>query len=200
MRIVAGALRGRKLVAPKGHSTRPTADRTRQALFDVLEHAPWSPGPAGARVIDLFAGSGALGLEAISRGAAFALFVDNDRPAREAVACNIDALGLATRTRILALDAARLKGRSAIDGEPFDLAFLDPPYGLGLAEAGLAALASGGWLTEGAVVIVERGEPEGALVAPAYGVVDERTWGAARVSVLRAAGAPSPRASARRPS
>src|SRR5579862_4992031 len=102
MRIVAGAQRGRALVAPKGHSTRPTADRTRQALFNVLEHAPWGRPLSGARVIDLFAGSGALGLEAMSRGASFCLFVENDGAAREAVVTNLAALGLTERARVLA--------------------------------------------------------------------------------------------------
>src|SRR5882724_11239047 len=97
MRIVAGTHRGRVLVAPKGHSTRPTADRTRQALFNVLEHAAWSPGLEGRRVIDLFAGSGALGLEALSRGASFCRFVDNDEGAREAIKRNVDGLGVGDR-------------------------------------------------------------------------------------------------------
>src|SRR5665213_3358510 len=111
MRIVGGMHRGRVLVAPKGHSTRPTADRTRQAIFNVLEHAAWSEGLEGRRAIDLFAGAGALGLEALSRGAAFALFVETDLAARDAVTRNIDALGVAERARILPLDAARLGER-----------------------------------------------------------------------------------------
>ena len=108
MRIVAGAHRGRTLVAPKGHSTRPTADRTRQALFNVLEHAPWGGPVEGLRVIDLFAGSGALGLEALSRGAAFCLLVDNDPVAVEAITENAAALRLEDRCAARRLDATRL--------------------------------------------------------------------------------------------
>src|SRR5271165_6737014 len=129
MRIVAGTFRGRSLVAPKGQSTHPTADRTRQALFNVLEHAPWAPSLDGRRVIDLFAGSGALGLEAMSRGAAYCLFVDRDPAAREAIGANVGTLGLTDRVRIDRRDAATLSARTSAEGPPFDLAFLDPPYG-----------------------------------------------------------------------
>src|SRR5690242_3403046 len=108
MRIVAGALRGRPLVAPKGHSVRPTADRVRQAVFDVLTHAPWAPDLEGARVLDLFAGSGALGLEALSRGAAFALFVERDGAAAGAIRQNLEQLGLDDRSRIERRDATQL--------------------------------------------------------------------------------------------
>jgi 16S rRNA (guanine966-N2)-methyltransferase len=111
MRIVAGAHRGRSLVAPKGHSTRPTADRARQALFNVLEHAPWSPGLAGLQVLDLFAGSGALGLEALSRGAAFCLFADTDPAAAAANAANLAALRLEDRAIVRRWDATRLPHR-----------------------------------------------------------------------------------------
>lgn len=182
MRIVAGAHRGRTLVAPKGHSTRPTADRTRQALFNVLEHAAWSPGLPGLRALDLFAGSGALGLEAISRGSAACLFVDNDAEAANAIETNGHALGVTERIRVDRRDAARL---GAHDGGPaFDLAFLDPPYGRRLNEAALAKLAAGGWLTPGALVVVERGADEAALIAAAYEILDVRQWGAARVTFL----------------
>lgn len=118
MRIVAGAHRGRSLVAPKGHSTRPTADRARQALFNVLEHASWgapgSPGLTGLRAIDLFAGSGALGLEALSRGAAFCLFADSDAAAAAAIAANIGALCLEDRSAVRRWDATRLPNRQSL--------------------------------------------------------------------------------------
>jgi 16S rRNA (guanine966-N2)-methyltransferase len=149
MRIVAGTFRGRAVVAPKGQSTRPTADRTRQALFNVLEHAAWAPALDGRRVLDLFAGSGALGLEAISRGAACCLFLDRNAAAREAILANVGALGLADRIRIERRDAVTLGIRTSADGAPFDLAFLDPPYGQGLGEAALARLAAGAWLAAG---------------------------------------------------
>jgi 16S rRNA (guanine966-N2)-methyltransferase len=185
MRIVAGTLRGRRLVAPKGHSTRPTADRVRQALFDVLEHAAWAPALAGLKVIDLFAGSGALGLEALSRGGVFCLFVDGDPAARAAIARNIETLGLTSRTQVNGADAASLGG-----GPAFDLAFLDPPYGQGLAERAMAALLSGGRLAAGAIVVVERGSAEATAETPGFDVIDERVWGPARVSFLKALGGP----------
>jgi 16S rRNA (guanine966-N2)-methyltransferase len=169
-------------VAPKGQSTRPTADRARQALFNVLEHAPWGRRLAVTRVMDLFAGSGALGLEALSRGAPFCLFVDSGVAAREAIAANLAALGIGGRARVLAADATRL---GALGAEAsFDVAFLDPPYGSGLAEPALAALAQGGWLVPGALAVVERGADEGASEAKGFTVLDERRWGAARVTFL----------------
>jgi 16S rRNA (guanine966-N2)-methyltransferase len=182
MRIVAGAYRGRTLVAPKGHSTRPTSDRARQALFNVLEHAPWARPWPDLRVLDGFAGSGALGLEALSRGAGFCLLADSDPAARAAIAANIAALGCDDRARVVGFDMARLGPRGV--EAPFDLVFLDPPYRSGLAEAALACLASGDWLATGARVVVERGEGEAPLNAAGYARLDERAWGKARVSFL----------------
>jgi 16S rRNA (guanine966-N2)-methyltransferase len=185
MRIVAGAQRGRTLVAPKGHSTRPTADRTRQALFNVLEHAAWGPGLGGGRVIDLFAGSGALGLEALSRGGAFALLVDDDPAAITAIGDNIRSLGLDGCCAVLRRDAARLPPRAlAGQAEPFDLAFLDPPYAKGLVEPALAALRQGGWLAPEALVVVEQGAGEAEPAVEGFEVLDGRLWGAARVWFL----------------
>ena len=184
MRIVAGTFRGRPLVAPKGQSTRPTADRARQAIFNVLEHAAWSPGIDGRRVIDAFAGSGALGFEALSRGATACLFIDRAETARGAIEANAAALGVADRIRIVRRDALTLGPRPAAEA-PFDLAFLDPPYGQALGEAAAARLAAGGWLAEGAVVVLERGAGDGAPVPGGFERLDERTWGAARVTFLR---------------
>ena len=185
MRIVAGAYRGRSLVAPKGHNTRPTADRTRQALFNVMEHAPWAPRLAGARVIDLFAGSGALGFEALSHGAAFCLFVETDEGARGAIRQNVETLGLFGQTRVHRRDATQLGPKPAGDGAAFNLAFLDPPYAKGLGEQALAALAAGGWLAPGALVVFERGAEEPAPLIPGFEVLDARDWGAARVHFLK---------------
>lgn len=185
MRIVSGAYRGRTLKVPPGQTTRPTSDRARQAVFNILEHAPWAPELQAARVIDLFAGSGALGFEAISRGAGFCLFVETDDAARGAIRENIDALGLFGATRIHRRDATDLGLRPASAGEAFDLAFMDPPYRQGLAERALAGLAEGGWLKPGALVLVERGSDEADLAAPGYEVLDSRDYGAARVSFLR---------------
>ncbi|HEX7759953.1 MAG TPA: 16S rRNA (guanine(966)-N(2))-methyltransferase RsmD [Caulobacteraceae bacterium] len=186
MRIVAGAFRGRSIVAPKGHSTRPTADRTREALFNVLSHAPWAPRIGGARVIDLFAGSGALGFEALSRGAAFCLFVETDEGARGAIRENVETLNLFGQTRVHRRDAANLGLKPAGDGDAFDLAFLDPPYAKGLGEQALAGLAAGGWLSPGALVVFERGVAEPDPVVPGFEVLDARDWGAARVHFLKA--------------
>ena len=185
MRIVSGGLRGRNLITPEGQGTRPTSDRARQAIFNILEHAAWAPELRGARVMDLFAGSGALGFEAISRGAAFCLFVETDVAARGAIRENIDALGLFGATRIHRRDATDLGLRPASAGDPFDIAFLDPPYRQGLAERALAGLAEGGWLKPGALVLVERGADEADLSPSGYRVLDSRDYGAARVTFLR---------------
>ncbi|MHB8530583.1 MAG: RsmD family RNA methyltransferase [Caulobacteraceae bacterium] len=177
MRIVGGLLRGRPIVAPKGHSIRPTAERARQAIFNVLEHAEFSRPLAGLRAVDLFAGSGAMGLEALSRGAASCLFVDADPAALAAISRNVAALGVGERASIQAGDATRMGA-----GESFDLAFVDPPYGAGLAQTALTGLA--GRLAAGALAVVERGADEGPLAAPGYAVLAERTWGAARVGFV----------------
>jgi len=184
LRIISGAHRGRTIVAPSGAGTRPTADRVRQALFNVLEHAAFAPELKGARVIDLFAGSGALGLEALSRGAAFCLFVETDPDARGAIHDNVEALGYFGATRIHRRDATDLGVKPGADGQPFTLAFLDPPYGKGLGEAALAGLAGGGWLAPGALVVLEKGRDEAAPAVPEFDVLDARDWGAARVHFL----------------
>jgi 16S rRNA (guanine966-N2)-methyltransferase len=172
MRIVGGRFRGRALAAPAGQGTRPTSDRARQAIFNILEHAPWAPALEGRRVIDLFAGSGALGFEALSRGASFCLFVETDEGARGAIRDTVEALGLFGATRVHRRDAATLGPRPGGMGGPFGLAFLDPPYGQGLAERALAELRHGGWLTEDAAVVVERGADEPAFAPVGFEVVD----------------------------
>jgi 16S rRNA (guanine966-N2)-methyltransferase len=189
MRIISGVYRGRALKAPDGQATRPTSDRARQAVFNVLEHAAWAPGLGEARVIDLFAGSGALGLEALSRGAAFCLFVETDAAARGAIRDNVETLGakgeLFGRTRIHRRDATDLGAKPGGDGAPFDLAFLDPPYGQGLGERALAELAGGGWLADGALAVFERGSDEAEPIVPGFERLDDRAYGAARVFFLR---------------
>jgi 16S rRNA (guanine966-N2)-methyltransferase len=172
-------------VAPKGHFTRPTADRARQALFNVLEHAPWSLGLEGVRVFDLFAGSGALGLEALSRGASFCLFADTDPAAGAAVAANLAALRLEDRAAVRRWDATRLVRQRGEETRAFDLAFLDPPYAAGLVEPTMASLVSGGWLASGALAVVERGVGEAPPAAPEFQTLDSRAWGAAQVWFLR---------------
>ncbi|MBN9479691.1 MAG: 16S rRNA (guanine(966)-N(2))-methyltransferase RsmD [Bordetella sp.] len=189
MRIVAGSLKGRAIVAPEGQNTRPTSDRARQAIFNVLEHAPWTEGLHEARVIDLYAGSGALGFEALSRGAAFCLFVDTDDGARGAIRENMDAYGLFGRCRVHRRSATDLGPRPGSAGEAFTLAFLDPPYSKGLGEQTLARLLEGDWLAPGALVVFERGSDEPEIDTPGYERLDARDYGAARVLFLRATGA-----------
>ncbi len=186
MRIVAGSLKGRAIVAPEGQGTRPTSDRARQAIFNILEHAPWAEGLPDQRVIDLYAGSGALGYEALSRGAAFALFVETDDAARGAIRENMDAYGLFGRSRVHRRSATDLGPRPGSAGEAFTLAFLDPPYRQGLGEQTLARLLEGGWLAPGAIVVFERGSDEPDVDTPGYERLDARDWGAARVLFLRA--------------
>lgn len=186
MRIVAGSLKGRAISAPDGQNTRPTSDRARQAIFNVLEHAAWAEPLDGARVIDLYAGSGALGYESISRGAAFCLFVEIDDDARGAIRENADAWGLMGRTRVHRRSATDLSVRPGSAGEAFDIAFLDPPYRKGLGEQTLARLLEGNWLKPGATVVFERGSDEPEIETPGYERLDARDYGAARVLFLRA--------------
>jgi len=189
LRIVSGAFRGRSLAAPAGEATRPTSDRARQAIFNILEHAAWSSGVRDVRVIDLFAGSGALGFEALSRGAAFCLFVETDEAARGAIRENVEAMGLFGKTRVHRRDATDLGVRPGADGPAFGLAFLDPPYAKGLGETALEKLAAGGWLTSGAIVVFERGVGEADLSVLGFEPLDIRDYGAARVHFLRFIGA-----------
>jgi 16S rRNA (guanine966-N2)-methyltransferase len=184
LRIVAGSLRGRPIRTPPGEQTRPTSDRAREAVFNILEHAPWSDGVGGVRVLDLFAGSGAMGLEALSRGAVACLFVEQAEPACAAIRANVDAFRLEDRARVIRRDAASLGARPP--HEPaYGLAFLDPPYGSGLGERALAALADGGWLAPGALAVLERGADETQIDPPGYRRVDERRYGAAKIVILR---------------
>ena len=188
MRITGGVYRGRSIAPPPGLGVRPTADRARQAVFNRLEHTAWSPGLSGARVIDLFAGSGALGLEALSRGAAACVFVETGEEARAAIRNNLDALdpegGLAGRCRILRRDAAALGDRSTAGLAAFDVAFLDPPYAKGVGRTALASLGAGGWLTPGAICVLEQGSGEPGPTAPGFSAIDSRRYGAATIHVL----------------
>jgi 16S rRNA (guanine966-N2)-methyltransferase len=152
MRIVGGKLRSRPLAGPRSDSVRPTSDRLREALFNILAHSYGDP-VTDARVLDLFAGTGALGIEAISRGAAYALFVDDGVEARALLRDNVETLGLGGVTRIFRRDATRLGPVHPV--EPFSLVFLDPPYGKGLAEKALISAREGGWLKPGALVVAE---------------------------------------------
>lgn len=186
MRIVSGKYRGKAIVAPPGEATRPTSDRARQAVFNILEHASWAPELHGARVIDVFAGSGALGLEALSRGASFCLFVETDDTARGAIRENIDAMQLFGVTRVHRRDATDLGPRPASAGAPFDIAFLDPPYAKGLGERAVAELKAHDWLSPGAILMFERGRSEPDPVLEGFEQIDARDYGAARVLFFKA--------------
>jgi 16S rRNA (guanine966-N2)-methyltransferase len=174
MRIVGGALRGRALAAPRSQAIRPTSDRLRESVFDILAHR-FDDAATGAAVIDLFAGTGALGLEALSRGAARALFVDDGMEARALLRANIEALGLGGVTRVFRRDATKLG--AAPPGEIFSLAFLDPPYGKGLSELALRALIEGGWLADDALVVVEESADATIALPSSLMLEDTRRYG-----------------------
>ena len=184
MRIVGGRFRGRALRSPSSDATRPTSDRLRETLFDVLAHRYGDP-VAGARTIDLFAGTGALGLEALSRGAAHVLFVEDGTEARAMIRDNVEALGVAGLCRIFRRDATKL---GDVGAAPFDLAFLDPPYGKGLGEAALQSLAAGRWLAPGALCVLEDAAGAVPAVPAGFEVVERREAGIAQLLFLRAAG------------
>ena len=162
MRVVGGRLKGRSLASPSSREIRPTADRLRESLFNILVHAYDDP-IEGVRVLDLFAGTGALGIEAVSRGAKFTLFVDNGAEARALMRDNVEALGLGGVTKVYRRDATDLGPAHPV--EPFSLVFLDPPYGKGLADKALVSLRDGGWLTPNALLVVEEAKAA-ALEAP----------------------------------
>jgi 16S rRNA (guanine966-N2)-methyltransferase len=183
MRIVGGRFGGRTLLAPKSQAIRPTSDRLREALFNILTHAYGDP-VAGARVLDLFAGTGALGLEALSRGAAFVLFVDDGAEARALLRGNVDALGAGGATKVYRRDATRLGPIETL--APFTLAFLDPPYGKGQAERALASARDGGWLAPDALIVVEEAA-DAAFTAPeGFEEIERRVYGDTQLIFLRA--------------
>jgi 16S rRNA (guanine966-N2)-methyltransferase len=182
MRIVGGRLRGRLLAAPASQAIRPTADRLRESLFNVLVHAYGDP-ITDARVLDLFAGTGALGLEALSRGAAFALFIDEGAEARALLRENVATLGLGGTTRIFRRDATKLGAAHPI--EPFSVAFLDPPYGRGLAEQALASARAGGWLAPGALAVVEEAAKPGFTAPEGFDELERRNYDDSALIVLR---------------
>ena len=173
MRVVGGRLRSRPIAGPKSDSVRPTSDRLREALFNILTHSYGDP-VAGARVLDLFAGTGALGIEAISRGADYALFVDEGVEARALLRDNVESLGLGGVTRIFRRDASRLGPAHPLD--PFSLVFLDPPYGKGLAEKSLISARDGGWLMPEALLIVEEAADAGFKAPDGFAELQRRRY------------------------
>lgn len=183
MRVVAGRFRGRALQAPDDMKIRPTSDRVRESLFNILAHGIADFSLDGARVIDLFAGTGALGIEAASRGAAYCLFVEEAPDARALIRTNVENLGLTGETRIFRRDATDLG--PAGNMEPYDLAFLDPPYGKGLGEKALDALARGNWLRPGAISVLEERAGVTLTFADGFTVLDARTYGDTEITILR---------------
>ena len=181
MRIVGGRFKGRPLRTPTSQETRPTADRLRETLFNVLAHAYGDPA-SGGRVIDLFAGTGALGLEALSRGAAHALFVEQGSAARALIRDNVEALGVAGLCRIFRRDATKL---GDVQAAPFDLAFLDPPYGQGLGESALVSLRDGHWLSAAALLILEEAASAEVAVPAGFATVERRDSGDTQLLFLR---------------
>ena len=180
VRIIGGRFKGRTLSGPlDARAIRPTSDRLRETIFNILDHA-WADPVTGARVIDLFAGTGALGLEALSRGASHALFVDDGPEARALLRANVQDLGVAGISRVFRRDATRLG--EAPPGPRFGVAFLDPPYGRGLADAALKALAEGDWLQPQAICVVEEAVGAPFAAPPGYAELDRREQ---RDSVLR---------------
>ena len=182
MRIVGGRLRSRALAVPKSQAIRPTADRLREALFNVLAHGYGDP-VGDARVLDLFAGTGALGLEAISRGAAFALFVDDGAEARALLRENVAALGVGGVTRIFRRDATGLGGAHPL--APFSLVFLDPPYGQGLAEKALASASEGGWIASDALIVVEEAAASKFVPPANFAEVERRRYDTTELIFLK---------------
>jgi 16S rRNA (guanine966-N2)-methyltransferase len=183
MRIVGGRLRGRVLAAPKSAAIRPTADRLRESLFNILTHAYGDP-VTDARVLDLFAGTGAFGLEALSRGAGFALLIDDAAAARALMRDNVETLGLGGNARIFRRDATALGDVRPL--EPFGLAFLDPPYGKGLAERALTSARAGGWFLPDALVVVEESADAGFTPPAGYAEIERRRYDDTELMFLRA--------------
>ena len=189
MRIIAGRFRGARLAAPGAQGggeahLRPTSDRVREALFNLLDHGDHPP-IEGARVLDLFAGTGALGFEALSRGAGAVVFVDDHAPARALVRENAERLGVTGSVRIWRRDATRL---GPCRGAPYSLVFADPPYGSGLARAALESALSGGWIAPGATVVLELAAREALAPPEALAIADDRRYGDTRILVLSAPG------------
>lgn len=183
MRIVGGTFRGRALASPKHQGLRPTSDRVRESLFNILEHGVPDFSLDGTRVIDLFAGTGALGLEALSRGAEYCLFVEDQAGARALIRTNVEAMQLTGKSRIYRRDATNLGAAGTMSA--FGLAFLDPPYGKQLGEKALEALAAGGWLKQRAVVVLEEHAGTAVHIPDTFVELDRRTYGDTQVILAR---------------
>ncbi|MBI1211864.1 MAG: 16S rRNA (guanine(966)-N(2))-methyltransferase RsmD [Alphaproteobacteria bacterium] len=188
MRIVGGKFRGLTLAAPKDDRVRPTSDRVREALFNILAHNDFGTGfrIEGARVLDLFSGTGALGLEALSRGAKYVLFVDDHAESRGLVRRNVEAMNATGATKIWRRDATGLGEMPPNAGGPFDLVFLDPPYRKDLVRKAMAIARAGKWLTDTALIVAEMAEDENFIAPSGFALLDERDYGQTKVLVMRA--------------
>lgn len=185
MRIVGGAHRGRVIAAPPGDVIRPTGDRVRESLFNILAHHDFGEFDLeGARVLDLFAGTGALGLEAISRGASFTLFVDDSADARAAIRENVETLGLTGNAKLYKRDATKLGPRPGSVGPHFSLLFVDPPYRKGLAELALVSARDGGWLAPHALCVVEESVEANFVTPSGFDEIDRRKYGLTEIIFL----------------
>ena len=185
MRIVGGRFRGRTLSAPKGRDVRPTSDRAREGVFNILAHAIDWPGFDGITVVDVFCGTGAFALEALSRGAEHAVFIDNDPGSLNCAKGNAAACGEGRNVTVLKLDASRLAPPPRVAKTPAPLVFLDAPYNQDLTGPALLGLAHKGWLAPGAIVVVETAADEEFPFPIGYDQIDERTYGAARIVFFR---------------
>ncbi len=183
MRIVGGELRGRPLATPRDQSIRPTSDRTREAVFNVLAHR-FGDKLEGARVLDLFAGTGALGLEALSRGASYCVFIEESAEGRGLIRTNVETFGLQGRTKIFRRNATGLGEAGTL--APFGLVFADPPYGKGLGEEALQSARAGGWLAPGALCVVEEVAAAPFAPGPGFSVLDERGYGETVIRFIEA--------------
>jgi 16S rRNA (guanine966-N2)-methyltransferase len=181
MRIVAGKFRSTTIEAPRGLDTRPTSDRVRQALFNVLEHGAPQVDFEGCRVLDLFAGSGALGIEALSRGARFALFIEDSADARAAIRRNVEALKLTGVSKIFRRDATNLGPAQTL--QPFDLIFCDPPYGKGLGEKALQSAVEGGWVAKDGILVLEERAGLEIGLPDAFEIIDQRDYGDTQITI-----------------
>jgi 16S rRNA (guanine966-N2)-methyltransferase len=182
MRVVAGKFRGRTLKGPTSNSIRPTSDRLRESVFNILVHS-YRASIVDARVLDLFAGTGALGIEAISRGARFTLFVEDSAEGRAIIRENVEALGLGGVTRLFRRDATKLGAAHPV--EPFSLVFCDPPYGKGLTEKALASASDGGWLLPGALIVVEESVDAKFAAPEKFVELERREYDASEIVFLR---------------
>jgi 16S rRNA (guanine966-N2)-methyltransferase len=182
MRVVGGRLRGRPLAGPKSNAIRPTADRLRESLFNILRHA-YDDAVSGARVLDLFAGTGALGIEALSHGAEFALFIDDGAEARALLRENVATLGLGGATRVFRRDATKLGPAHPL--APFALAFLDPPYGQNLAAPALTSAREGGWFAPNALIVVEEAAASAFAAPEGFSECERRRYDDTEFVILR---------------